>query len=336
MMLPTWLEKIYKWEFWSFGAVYWPIFIYFILISIRFKTLAWLSYVNPGMEYGGFVDTAKDKVMIQFDRNLVPKECLILDNTSFEECNNLMKKNKLFFPIIAKPNKGQRGTAVEKINSADELFEYLTLYSDEIVLQEFIDLDLEYGVFYHRIPNKKNGTIMSLMERKFFTVTGDGKQTLQMLIKNNKRGRLYTKLFFSQYQSELEDIIKKGHIKKLGVIGNHCKGTTFLDSRNKITQKLISTFDNISKQVDGFYYGRYDIKAQTFEDLESGNIKIIELNGANSEPAHIYQPGYKYWNAMKDLFFYWNILYNIARINKKSIKSIPSSSEFWHVVQKNI
>ena len=41
----------------------------------------------------------------------------------------------------------------------------------------------------------------------------------------------------------------------------------------------------------------------------------MELNGAGSEPAHIYQPGFPLLKAYKVLFSHWKILYQISKIN---------------------
>jgi hypothetical protein len=41
----------------------------------------------------------------------------------------------------------------------------------------------------------------------------------------------------------------------------------------------------------GFYFGRLDVMYNTVEELEQGiNFSIVELNGAASEPTHIYDP----------------------------------------------
>jgi len=46
-----------------------------------------------------------------------------------------------------------------------------------------------------------------------------------------------------------------------------------------ITDKLIDLFDEISKKIPDFYTGRYDIRLQNLEDLETGVFKILEVNG---------------------------------------------------------
>ena len=59
----------------------------------------------------------------------------------------------------------------------------------------------------------------------------------------------------------------------------------FINSNHLITPALSASFDRISKQIDGFYFGRFDLRVKTIEDLEAGNIQILELNGCvQSQP----------------------------------------------------
>jgi hypothetical protein len=53
-------------------------------------------------------------------------------------------------------------------------------------------------------------------------------------------------------------------------------------------------------QIPEFYYGRLDIMFTSWEDLAQGlNFSIVEVNGAGSEPTHIYDPKHS-------IFFAWN------------------------------
>ena len=84
-----------------------------------------------------------------------------------------------------------------------------------------------------------------------------------------------------------------------------------------INDQLVDVFDAISQQIDGFYYGRFDLRCQNVEALYSGDIKIMELNGAASEPAHIYAPNFPILEGYKSLFSHWKLLYNISIANHK-------------------
>jgi hypothetical protein len=98
--------------------------------------------------------------------------------------------------------------------------------------------------------------------------------------------------------------------------GNHNRGTAFLDGNSQITHKLEQTFNNILKSVPGFYYGRLDIRYNTFEELEGGkNFSIIEINGAKSEPTHIYDPQHSFWFGQKEIFRHQKMLKKIVKAN---------------------
>ena len=46
-------------------------------------------------------------------------------------------------------------------------------------------------------------------------------------------------------------------------IGNHCRGTRFINFNHVINEDLNTAFDKISLPIKGFYYGRFDLKAKT-------------------------------------------------------------------------
>jgi hypothetical protein len=69
--------------------------------------------------------------------------------------------------------------------------------------------------------------------------------------------------------------------------------------------------------VPGFYFGRLDIKYDNWEDLCRGkHFWIIELNGAGSEPAHIYDPKHSLLFAWKEITRHLDILYQVSKKNK--------------------
>jgi hypothetical protein len=56
-----------------------------------------------------------------------------------------------------------------------------------------------------------------------------------------------------------------------------------------------------------------DIRYQNFKDLEAGkNFKIIEINGAKSEPTHIYDPKHSLKYALKEIYRHQKIFYTIV------------------------
>ena len=130
-------------------------------------------------------------------------------------------------------------------------------------------------------------------------------------------------------------VLEKGEKLQLGSIGNHCRGTKFCDANYLISEKLNQSFRDISENFAGFYYGRYDVKANSFEDLEAGKVKIIEVNGYSSEPGHLYDPKTSIWKAYKDYFWHISQMSKIARNNHKNGAKYAKCSEARKVLTKH-
>jgi hypothetical protein len=224
----------------------------------------------------------------------------------------LMQQHRLSFPVIFKPDLGERGWMVRRINNGGDIDQYLKEIKIDFIVQELIDLPFEFGVFYVRFPSEQNGFVNSITMKEFLYVEGDGIKTLQQLILEKDRAALQWETLQKVYQPQLDHVLERGKRMELVSIGNHCLGTKFLDGNHLITDKLIASFDRISKQVKGFYFGRYDLRCASLQDLENGNIKIMELNGCGAEPAHIYHPGASLRKAINVLITHWQNMYRVS------------------------
>jgi hypothetical protein len=182
----------------------------------------------------------------------------------------------------------------------------------DFLIQEFLDLPLEFGVFYVRKPSQSTGQVISINAKEMLSVTGNGQDTLAKLVYRNDRARLQEERLQKIFNDRWNLIIPANEVVVLNTIGNHCLGTKFMNGNNLITPKLNASFDAISKQVNGFYFGRYDLRCASLTDLENGNVKIMELNGCGAEPAHIYQPGFSFWQALGVMYQHWKTLYEIS------------------------
>ena len=95
-------------------------------------------------------------------------------------------------------------------------------------------------------------------------------------------------------------------------------GAKFLDDSHLIDEELTDTIDKVCKQVKNFYFGRLDIRYNTWEELKKGvNFSVIEVNGAGSEPTHIYDPRHSLFFAWKEIVRHWLILWRISRKNHR-------------------
>jgi len=84
---------------------------------------------------------------------------------------------------------------------------------------------------------------------------------------------------------------------------------------------LTEIINAICGRINGFYFGRLDIRYSNWDDLRKGNnFYIIEVNGAGSEPTHIYDPSHSIFFAWKEIIRHWNILWDISRQNHRHNK----------------
>ncbi len=305
--------RIWKWEFWPFWVFYIPIYFYWFYLSLRARSFFFFSAANPLMELGGFSNYSKYNVLKNIPPQFLPRTILVDHTMHPASLATTIQSHGLHFPIIAKPDRGERGKKVRKVQSFEDLVSYLQAMPGDTILQEFIEYPLEFGVMYYRAPNEVRGHISSVVQKEFLSVIGDGSSTVEDLIRADSRSSLFLEHIQKNYPLQLKKIPKPGEKFIVEPIGNHSRGTIFLNANHLIKPKLVEVFDQISHQIDGFYFGRYDIKVPKLEDLYTGkNIRILELNGANSEPAHIYDPKMPILKAYRYLFKHWRALYRIS------------------------
>ncbi len=309
--------KLKSWEYWPFGIIQLPVIVYYLWLSLRARSLVFFSASNPGIAMGGMFGESKYEVLKKVPERYLPNTILISKTCTKGEVLRTMQRHGFQLPVIFKPDLGERGFMVTKIVTAADIAAYLSKTKSDFLIQELIDLPLEFGVFYARHPTNENGSVTSVVVKEMLAVTGDGKTSLQNLILQKDRAKLQWQSLKEIYRDRLGEILNAGEKLELISIGNHCLGTKFLDGSHLICPKLSETFDRISKQVDGFCFGRFDLRCASVNDLYEGNIRIMELNGCGAEPGHIYSPGYTLRMALSVLFRHWSDIFTIARENTK-------------------
>lgn len=313
------IQKLSNWEYWPTFMFYLPNIPYVIYLAIKAKSPVFYTATNPRIKNSGDGTESKFKTTQLIPKKYRPKTILVTPKQRFSAILKNIDQEKLKFPLIAKPDIGFRGMLVKKIKSKNELKEYLKKYPIDILVQEFISLKNECGIFYYRLPNEKKGTITSITLKKFSTVIGNGKSTLSELIHADERAKMYYDLFQEIHKEDMNLIVRKNKEILLTSIGNHSKGTQFKNGNRLISSELIRVISDIEQQIDGWYYGRLDIKYDTFEKfVENKKFKILEINGIISEPTHVFDARtYSYFDAVKAIGKHWGIAYKIATINHK-------------------
>jgi hypothetical protein len=333
--LRKFIIKLKHWEYWPIWVTYLPGAFYFFALALRSRALCFFSAVNPSIESGGMLFQSKKETYSLIPKKYLPPTICFDADVCMKEVNRLIEEANISFPIIVKPDRGERGWLVKIIYNNQDLEQYISTTHLPFIVQTFIDYPIEIGIFYSRHPNEENGTISSITGKDLLKITGDGHSNIRELIKKNDRAYLKLSIIEHQQLADLDSILALGEVKTLVKIGNHSRGTTFLDWNHLNSEKLNNQIDIISKSITGFYYGRFDILCQSLEELADGkNFYVLELNGANAEPAHIYQPGFNFFAAQKVIFWHFQRMHKIAKANHQLGTPYMNFFEFMQLKKK--
>lgn len=304
------VSLLWRWEFWPMIVFYPPVALWVAWLSLRHRGFTTITAANPGIPHGGFVGESKFQILSNLRHAMVSPTVLIetpgeLDNTPFE------------YPIILKPDVGQRGAGVRLIRSRDEAEAHLQATSGTVIAQPFHPGPYEAGIFYYRIPGQSRGKIFSITDKVFSRIVGDGNSTIEQLIWRHPRYRMQAGTFLKRHAEDLNRVLKQDEVFALAVAGNHCQGTMFRDGSYLITPALEAAVDRIAQSFDGFHFGRFDVRYSDVEAFKRGDdLTVIELNGITSESTNIYDPSRTLIWAYRRLFAQWRILFKIGAANR--------------------
>ncbi|WP_196221400.1 ATP-grasp domain-containing protein [Sansalvadorimonas verongulae] len=315
-------------EFWPTALVYLPVAILWLFQAIRYRGLTVPLSANPGFYLGGLVGESKADNFLQagdYTRNLIAPWCRMTNGTNdittqLEDALQQMQLSGLQFPVIAKPDVGCRGEGVRIVRDREQLKEYFLTFPNKanVILQELVPWEPEAGVFYIRKPGEPRGQIFSLALKYQPYVYGNGVDTLKTLILQDKRAGRLAHLYLKRHQDQLEKVFEPGQPFRLAFAGSHSRGAIFRDGRHLITEQLTDAFDRVSKDIDGFYYGRFDVRFANEESFVKGeDFRIVEVNGVSSEAAHIWDADSSLREVYKTLFAQYNTLFEIGAANRK-------------------
>lgn len=316
-LLIGWIKRKRNWEFWSPFIIYLPVLIATAWLWIKYRSITLVTLANPGIEFGGIVNESKSAILnsIKDSSSIARFQCIdgsLSSSEKIELIDSFMKTHSLDFPIVIKPDVGERGKGVSIPKNQSQLELTLLHSSENLIVQEYIDGE-EYGVFYYRYPSSTEGTIYSITRKKYMWLEGDGEHTLEELILRDPRAVCLAEKHFEQHVDHLFSIPKKGKRISLVEIGTHSRGSIFEDAIHLNSSHLTEQINEISKSFEGFYFGRFDIKVPTEQHLRDGNnLKVLEVNGITSEATHIYDSKYSVFYAIKVLIAQWKLAYKIA------------------------
>jgi hypothetical protein len=315
------VKRWFRWEFWPPYLFYPPVLAYIAYLGIRFRSWTLFTAANPAVPTGGFVGESKHQILENLKNAApwLPSSTLLACGAPTQriaEAEEFMRQHELQFPVVLKPDAGQRGSGVAIVRSSEQLWEYLTHAVFPVILQEYVPGE-EYGVFYYRYPGDEYGQVFSVTEKRMPILLGDGKHTLKELILADDRAVCMSDFYLRKNAERIQGVPAVGEKVQLVEIGTHCRGAIFLDGAETITPALEEVIDQIAKSFDGFFFGRFDIRVPSRQDfMEGRKLKVIELNGVTSEATHIYDPKLSLFDAYRVLFQQWRIAFEIGNLNR--------------------
>lgn len=315
-MIKKAIYYITHWEDWHWFIKYILIGPFWLWNCLKAGSFWFFTPSNPGITFGGFIGETKKEIYDQLPASTYPKSVYVSPSMPFSEINAHLASHQLSFPLAVKPNAGMMGFMFRKIETMEQLQQYHAVMPVDYIIQDLITYPLEVSVFYYRYPNEARGHITGFLKKEPMEVTGDGIRTLKELIVSYPRARFRQKELLSKHESKLGVIIPAGDRFALSHALNLSRGGRLVSLEHEKDERLLKIFDDLSHYSKNFYYGRYDIKCTSIEDLKCGrNFSILEYNGCGAEPHHVYGNGNSFFTACKILVDHWDILYKISMQN---------------------
>ncbi len=311
------------WPFWVFYGPFIPIFLYY---GFRNGSILHFLSVNPGIQNGGCFNYSKYSLLKQLPKEYLPKTIFL---HSREDKNTFTpKEHGLTYPLIVKPDRGNRGRGVVLVTSQHELRDALTKKYD-LLVQEYIPYSYEYGVFYYHNQNTGEKGITGLTSKIYLEVLGDGSSTLKELLTRHPRAKTGMAHFEKKFAAKWNTVLKEGETIIVEEIGAHNRGTMCKDETALISPVMEQLFYELADQIEEFYWGRIDVKASSPEALQRGEtIKIIEVNGGSSEPSHMFDPKYNWFDVARFVTQHLKLHHSVVKANLENGVTIPSWSSF--------
>jgi membrane protein DedA with SNARE-associated domain len=327
------VHRIFRWEFWPAWAAYTPLVPYIFWLAVRYRSLTLFTAANPSIPTGGLVGESKASILQRLRResDLLARWALLPGDVGADERVNMlrsfMNREGLTFPVVLKPDVGERGSGVSIIRSEPEALAYLEADRD-VIAQEYI-AGHEFGVFYRRYPGEGTGRVTSITAKIMPEVTGDGRRTLKHLILADSRAFCLHRAYLSVSKHDPSYVPAEGERVRLVEIGSHCRGAIFLDATKLCTPALERAIDRISRSHPGFFYGRFDVRAQSVDAFQQGRFNVLELNGVGSEPTHVYDPSISIWKKYRIVANHWREMFDIGAATQARGIQPASVGDLW-------
>ena len=264
--------------------------------GLQYGGFALPTAAKPGLELGGLPCTSKAALFALMGpagrARLPPFARVEAGPGAAARAREAMAAAGFGFPVVAKPDLGRNGVGVKAARGPEELAAHLAKFpaGHGALVQRLVDAPGEAGLLYLRRPGEARGRITVVTLKRFPEVVGDGRSTLRELILADGRARVFAGTYFRRLGAGLEAVVPRGERRALTSVGNHVRGSAFLDGAAHVTPALEAAVEAVAREIPGFHVGRLDVRYEDLKALERGEFTILELNGAGAEPTQVWDP----------------------------------------------
>jgi membrane protein DedA with SNARE-associated domain len=341
-------ERLPPWLF------YIPLGLRWLWLGLRYRSVTLPTAVDPCIEVGGLWGESKSACLAQIQGDAAawvarfetvarqPKAAAT--RAAIEATMGRLAEHGVTWPVVVKPDVGWQGFGVQVVDDVAAMEAYLARYPAGVplIVQELVPWEPEAGVLYVRRPGETHGRVASLTLRYYPHVVGNGRSTVRELIEREPRLRLKAWHHVGSNPEHtgvslelLRHVPAAGERERLSFIGSIRVGGLYRDASDAITPVLSARFDAIAQSMPEFWFGRFDIRFASVEQLAVGEaFRVIEVNGAGAEAIHMWDPRYSFGDAYRELLRYQTALFEIGAANRARGFAPTSLRELWRFTQK--
>ena len=144
---------------WLFYA---PVGVWVLYLAARHRGISTMTAANPGIPDGGTVGESKFDILSKLPADYVIPSVIVAPGSAADRLSMVqehMESAGWTFPIVLKPDVGQRGAGVKLVRHLDQARTYLSTLPIAVIVQPYHPGPFEAGVFYYRVPGCRAGRI---------------------------------------------------------------------------------------------------------------------------------------------------------------------------------
>lgn len=333
-------RRITRHEFWPHSILAFPVMLQFLWLGIVHRSFTVFTLAGRALGADGGVSAGS-----KFDRYArflgasplgvktarVPAEKDL--ETRWTNALKILKSEKIPFPCVVKPELGDGGVGVYVARSAAHLRAWLDANVDDAVVQEYVGGN-EYEVIWARRPGHRFGRVLSVVQKDFVAVKGDGERKLEDLIWADDRavsnGKLFSKLNFRR----ADKVLKVGETFALAPIGSPSKGACCVVRRELCSETLARVIDGLADACGDVHFVCLDVRAEDDRALVNGTgLRVTGVKGVGAISSALFDGYVRMGKAYADSWKYLNFCFSVGAELRDDAHVRPSISA-WRLFEE--